>query len=96
MKTLNTLVEELIRQNPELADNPSYLVIEAWRQQGLKLYPHQRELLLSGKLAAAEAIGRAGRRAKAVIRKEDIDKRRRIELERQRNSHTTRIKVQQF
>jgi len=74
--TLNDLVEQLIRQNPDLADNPVYLVVEAWRRQGLKLYPHQREMLLNGALTGAEAIGRAGRRAKLKIRQEDEAKRR--------------------
>lgn len=92
---LNDLVEQLIRQNPELSDNPTYLVVEAWRRQGLKLYPHQREALLSGKLAPAEAIGRAGRRAKTKIREEDETKRHRLSLNMQKNK-STHIKVQQY
>ncbi len=93
MTTLNDLVENLIRQNPDLADSPIYLIVEAWRQQGLKLYPHQREVLLSGKLAGAEAIGRAGRRAKIKIREEDEARRRRSSQMMQHNK-TMHVKVE--
>jgi len=96
--TLNDLVEQLVRQNPELAKNPMYLVLETWSKQGLELYPHQRELLLSKTLAGAEAVGRAGRRARIKIQKENEKKRQRVAANERANTRYTKavhIKVLQ-
>lgn len=69
MITLHALVEKLIAQNPELMSNPKHLLLEVWDRQGLRLYPHQRDVFLAADTAAAEAVTRASRR---VRRKRDL------------------------
>lgn len=68
--TTYDLVEQLIRQNPELAKNTAYLILEVWDRQGLKLYPNQRDLFLKGNLAASESISRSSRKVKLKMKSE--------------------------
>jgi hypothetical protein len=65
---LHNLVEQLIVQNPELANNSKYLLAEVWDRQGLRLYPPQREALLSSEIASAESVARAARKARSKIK----------------------------
>ncbi len=61
---LREIVAKLCEKNPDLENNQTYLLIEVWDYQGLKLYPAQRELLLSGKLSTANGVSSESRRYK--------------------------------
>jgi len=61
-KLLKDIVDKLCEKNPNLQHNPAYLMLEVWDVQGLRLYPGQRELFLSGNLSTSEGISRQLRR----------------------------------
>ncbi len=64
--SLKKIIDMLCDKNPNVEDNLMYLVTEVWDIQGLKLYPNQREKLLSGELFPPDGIARQLRRYKAA------------------------------
>lgn len=72
MPMLKEIVAKLCEKNPDLEKNQMYLLVEVWDYQGLKLYPAQRELLLSGELSTANGISRELRRY--IVSKKPVKK----------------------
>jgi hypothetical protein len=67
---LTLLIDQLIRQNPELVNQPAYLMLEVWDRQGLRLHPQQRNMILNGEVASTESIARAARKVKIKYKAE--------------------------
>jgi predicted nucleic acid-binding protein len=65
---LKETIENLADANPEVEGNPVYLILEVWDRQGLKFYPYQRDMLMSGDLYSPESILRELRRHIAAKR----------------------------
>jgi len=62
MPLLKDTVKAVTRKNPTTKTTPKYLMLEVWERQGLRFYPHQRELFLSEAISSPESIARARRK----------------------------------